>query len=63
MISYPKLQKECEHDLGYKHNSPWKDLNGSPGTNPSWPANAGQQLEGVFRVKRRSAIPKLNDGK
>lgn len=51
MISYPKINKECDHDLGYKHNSPWK------GANPSWPANAGAVTGGVFRVTHRSAIP------
>lgn len=26
---------------GYRHNSPWKELNSSPRANPSWPTNAG----------------------
>jgi hypothetical protein len=63
VISYPKIQKECEHDLGYKHNSPWKELNGSPGADPSWPANAEAVTGGGLQGQTQVCNPKLNDGK
>ena len=58
VISYPKIQKECEHDLGYKHNSPWKELNGSPGADPSWPANAEAVTGGGLQGQTQVCNPK-----